>query len=144
MHNPVEDRQREIIEEMALLPTWEDRYDYLIELGKNLPPLPEKFRTDEHIVKGCQSRVWLGSERHNDRIRYYADSDALIVKGLVALLLKIFSGQRPEDILNARIFFIDEIGLGKFLSMTRANGLLAMIKQMRLDAMVHQTHSHEH
>lgn len=144
MTNPVEQRQRDIIEEFALLPTWEERYDYLIEMGKGLPPLPERFRTDDHIVKGCQSRVWLGSELQDGRVNYYADSDALIVKGLIALLLHIFSGQRPEDILGARVFFMEEMGFDKFLSMTRANGLMAMIKQIRMDAMAHKKAAHEH
>jgi len=144
MTNPVEQRQRDIIEEFALLPTWEERYDYLIEMGKGLPPLPERFRTDDHIVKGCQSRVWLGSELQDGRVNYYADSDALIVKGLIALLLHIFSGQRPEDILGARVFFMEEMGFDKFLSMTRANGLMAMIKQIRMDAMAHKKTAHEH
>ena len=144
MTNPVEQRQRDIIEEFAMLPTWEERYDYLIEMGKGLPPLPERFRTDDHIVKGCQSRVWLGSELQDGRVNYYADSDALIVKGLIALLLHIFSGQRPEDILGARVFFMEEMGFDKFLSMTRANGLMARIKQIRMDAMAHKKTAHEH
>ncbi len=142
MTNPIEERQRELVEELNLLPTWEDRYEYIIEFGKRLAPLPEQYRTEHYLVKGCLSKVWLGSECREGRVTYYADSDALLVKGLVAMLMHIFSGQTVEDILNARIFWVEEIGLNRFLSMTRANGLMAMIRQIRREAQSYKVHCH--
>lgn len=126
--------QDQIIEEFAAYDDWMDRYAYLIEMSRDLPPLDTKYRTKEYLIEGCQSRVWLASEMKDGKIYYYADSDALLVKGIVALLLRVLSGQKPEDIKNADLYFIDRIGLKENLSPTRANGLMAMLKQMKLYA----------
>ena len=114
---------------------WELKYEHLIELGKSLPLINPMYKTEEYIIKGCQSKVWLRSELINDSIVYTGDSDAIITKGMVALLVRVFSNQKPEDILNANVSFIDTIGLKEHLSPTRANGLISMIKQMKLDAL---------
>jgi len=114
---------------------WELKYEHLIELGKSLPLINEKYKTEEHIIKGCQSKVWLHSELANEKVIYTADSDAIITKGMVALMIRALSNQKPDDILQADMAFIDKIGLKEHLSPTRANGLLSMIKQMKLDAL---------
>lgn len=128
--------QDEIIAEFADLgDDWMDRYAYLIELGTQLPALPESEKTPAHLIEGCQSRVWIVAELDpQGRVVYRADSDAMIVKGIIALLVRVLSGQRPADILHADLYFIDRIGLGTHLSPTRSNGLVAMLKQMRLYA----------
>jgi len=131
--------EQEIIEEFELFADdWELKYEHLIELGKSLPMIKSIYKTDEHIIKGCQSKVWLHSEMVDDKIVYTADSDAIITKGMVALMIRVLSNQRPEDILNANVGFIDVIGLKEHLSPTRANGLISMIKQMKLDALALQ------
>lgn len=127
--------QDQIIEEFSAYDDWMDRYAYLIEMSRELPPLDQKYRTKEYLIEGCQSRVWLAAEMKDKKIYYFADSDALLVKGIVALLVRVFSGQKPNDILNADLYFIDRIGLRENLSPTRANGLLAMLKQMKLYAL---------
>ena len=128
--------EQEIIEEFELFADdWELKYEHLIELGKSLPLIHEKYKTEEHIIKGCQSKVWLHSELVNNKVIYTADSDAIITKGLVALMIRVLSNQKPDDILQADVAFIDAIGLKEHLSPTRANGLLSMIKQMKLDAL---------
>ncbi len=128
--------EQEIIEEFELFADdWELKYEHLIELGKSLPLINPMYKTEEYIIKGCQSKVWLRSELINDSIVYTGDSDAIITKGMVALLVRVFSNQKPEDILNANVSFIDTIGLKEHLSPTRANGLISMIKQMKLDAL---------
>lgn len=127
--------QDQIIEEFSAYDDWMDRYAYLIEISRELPPLDQKYRTKEYLIEGCQSRVWLAAEMKDEKIYYFADSDALLVKGIVALLVRVFSGQKPNDILNADLYFIDRIGLRENLSPTRANGLLAMLKQMKLYAL---------
>lgn len=128
--------EQEIIEEFGLFADeWELKYEHLIELGKSLPLINEKYKTEEHIIKGCQSKVWLHSELEDAKITYTADSDAIITKGLVALMIRVLSNQKPDDILQADMAFIDKIGLKEHLSPTRANGLLSMIKQMKLDAL---------
>ncbi len=128
--------EQEITEEFELFADdWELKYEHLIELGKSLPLINEKYKTEEHIIKGCQSKVWLHSELVNGRIIYTADSDAIITKGLVALMIRVLSNQKPDDVLQADMAFIDAIGLKEHLSPTRANGLLSMIKQMKLDAL---------
>jgi len=114
---------------------WELKYEHLIELGKSLPLINEKYKTEEHIIKGCQSKVWLHSELANEKVIYTADSDAIITKGMVALMIRALSNQKPDAILQADVAFIDAIGLKEHLSPTRANGLLSMIKQMKLDAL---------
>ena|ERR1700757_116493 len=131
--------EQEIIEEFELFADdWELKYEHLIELGKSLPLINPIYKTDEHIIKGCQSKVWLHSEMVDGKIVYTADSDAIITKGMVALMVRVLSNQKPEDILNADVGFIDVIGLKEHLSPTRANGLISMIKQMKLDALALQ------
>ncbi|MBS1646087.1 MAG: SufE family protein [Bacteroidetes bacterium] len=128
--------EQEIIDEFELLgEDWELRYEHLIELGKSLPLIDAKYKNDNHIIKGCQSQVWLHAEIKNQQLFFTADSDAIITKGMIALLIRVFSGQSPEAVLQANVQFIDQIGLKEHLSPTRANGLLSMIKQMKLDAL---------
>jgi len=123
--------QKDIIEDFSFLPEWDERYAYLIELGQKMEPLPEKFRTEENIVRGCQSTVWLHSECNGGTVHFKADSDSLIVKGLAALLMRVFSGQPAVDVLNADLLFFEETGLNKHLSSQRTNGLMAMIEEIR-------------
>ena len=118
-----------------------ERYEYLIELGKSLPIIDQQYKLDENIIKGCQSKVWLYSEMNNTKINFTADSDAILTKGLVALLLRVFSNQTPEDILMADTLFIDQIGLKEHLSPTRANGLVSMLKQIKLYAIAQQANA---
>jgi len=128
--------EQEIIEEFELFADdWELKYEHLIELGKSLPLIDPVFKTEEYIIKGCQSKVWLHSELKDGKIIYTGDSDAIITKGMIALLVRVFSNQTPAAILNADVSFIDAIGLKEHLSPTRANGLISMIKQMKLDAL---------
>jgi cysteine desulfuration protein SufE len=129
--------QHEIIEEFSVYEDWMDKYGYLIELGNDLENLDPKDKTDEFLIKGCQSRVWLISDFIDGKIVFRGESDAVIVKGLVALLLRVVSGRTPEEILNNELFFIDEIGLKQHLSPTRSNGLLSMVKQIRLYAVAY-------
>jgi len=131
--------QQEIIDEFALFDDWVQRYEYMIELGKSLSIIDKKHRTDSNIIKGCQSKVWVYAELKKDKLIYTADSDAIITKGIIALLLRVFSEQHPSDILAADTSFIDEIGLKEHLSPTRANGLLSMIKQLKMYAIAYQT-----
>ncbi len=127
--------ENEIIEEFDLFgDDWEGKYEHLIELGKSLPKIDNALKTEDRIIKGCQSKVWLHSLKKDDKIIYTADSDAIITKGMVALMIRVLSNQSPKDILNANLEFINKIGLTEHLSPTRANGLLSMIKQMKLDA----------
>jgi cysteine desulfuration protein SufE len=131
--------QKEIIDEFSMFDDWMQRYEYMIDLGKTIPIIDEEFKTEENIIKGCQSKVWLHAELKDDKIEYTADSDAIITKGIVAILLRVYSNQKPEDILTADTLFIDEIGLKEHLSPTRANGLVAMIKQLKLYALAFDT-----
>ena len=132
----IEEIEQEIIEEFEVLGEgWEDKYEHIIELGKSLPLIDEQNKTEDRLIKGCQSRVWLYSEFKEGKIIYKADSDAIITKGLVALIARILSGHTPDEIMNAKLGFIDKIGLKEHLSPTRANGLVSMIKQMKLDAL---------
>lgn len=131
----IEAVENEIIEEFEIFgDDWEGKYEHLIELGKSLPRIKEEYKTDDRLIKGCQSRVWLHTEKQDGRIVYTADSDAIITKGMVALIIRVLSHQAPEDIIKADLSFIHKIGLTEHLSPTRANGLLSMIKQMKLDA----------
>lgn len=123
--------ENEIVEDFSLFDTWDDKYEYIIDLGKKLPPLDEKYKTDENKVRGCQSTVWLHAEQKNGKVFYYADSDAVIVKGLISMLIKVLSGQPADDIIHADLDFINKIGMTAHLAQTRANGLLAMVKQMK-------------
>lgn len=130
--------QKDIIEEFSVYEDWLDKYNYLIELGGELPEMDPRYKTGEYLISGCQSRVWLHAELKDGKIEFQADSDAVIVKGIVALLVKVMSGRTPEEILGNDLFFIDEIGLHQNLSPTRSNGLLAMVKKMRLYALAYQ------
>ncbi|HLN94113.1 MAG TPA: SufE family protein [Flavobacterium sp.] len=135
----VQDLQEEIREEFAMFDDWDERYQYIIDLGKSLPLIDPIYRTDDHIIKGCQSKVWLHAEAHEGRVWFTADSDAIITKGIIAILIRVFSGQTPSDIVNADTAFIDDIGLKEHLSPTRANGLVSMVKQIKLYALAYET-----
>ena len=137
----IKEIQEEIIDEFDLFDDWMERYEYLIELGKSLPIIDQQHKQDENIIKGCQSKVWLYSEMNQNKINFNADSDAILTKGLVALLLRVFSNQTPEDILLADTHFIDQIGLKEHLSPTRANGLVSMLKQIKLYAIAQQANT---
>ena len=141
MNNPrsIHEIQDEIIDEFSMFDDWMQRYEYMIELGKSLELIDEKYKNDDYTIKGCQSKVWVFAELNDQLIQFTADSDAIITKGIIALLLRVFSGQRPQDILDAELYFIDQIGLKEHLSPTRANGLLSMIKQIKLYAVAYQT-----
>ena len=132
------EQQDEIIEEFSVFDDWMDKYNYLIELSKDLKEIDPKYKTQQYLIEGCQSKVWLFAEMDNEKIKYYADSDAIITKGIAALLVRVLSGQKPADILNNELYFLDKIGLQQNLSPTRSNGLLAMVKQMKLYAMAYQ------
>jgi len=134
----IKEIQEEIIDEFAMFDDWMGRYEYLIELGKSLPMIDVQHKVDENIIKGCQSKVWLHSEITGSKINYTADSDAILTKGLVALLLRVFTNQKPNDIIEADTLFIDQIGLKEHLSPTRANGLVSMLKQIKLYAIAQQ------
>jgi cysteine desulfuration protein SufE len=127
--------QDEIIDEFSEVDDWMDRYAMIIDLGNALPPIDVKYKTPEHLIEGCQSRVWLNAEEKDGHVSYTADSDAIIVKGIIALLIRVLNDHTPDEILNADLYFIDRIGLAENLSPTRSNGLVAMVKQMRLYAM---------
>ena len=135
----IEEREAEIIEAFSWLETWEEKYEYIIELGKNLPELEEKYKKEENIIKGCQSTVWLVSEFKDGKVFYQADSDAVIVKGLVSMLISVLSGNAPDEILNARLDFIKEIGMMTHLAQTRSNGLVAMVKQIKNYALAYKS-----
>ena len=128
-----------MIDEFSMFDDWMQRYEYMIELGKSLPLIDENLKTDEKLIKGCQSKVWLHSELKDGKIIFTADSDAIITKGIIAVLVRVFSNQEPQAILDANTDFIDEIGLKEHLSPTRANGLVSMIKQMKMYALAYQT-----
>lgn len=130
--------QEEIIDEFSMFDDWMQRYEYIIDLGKSLPIINDTFKTDDNLIKGCQSKVWLHSEVENNTVKYTADSDAILTKGIVALLLRVFSEQHPKDIIEADTSFIDEIGLKEHLSPTRANGLVSMVKQIKMYAIAQQ------
>ena len=127
----IEEIEQEILDEFSLFDNWMDKYEYIIELGKDLPKINPDSKTKENLIKGCQSQVWLDADLTNNVISFTADSDAIITKGIIALLVRVLSSQSPKDIMNAQLSFIDEIGLKSHLSPTRANGLLEMVKQMR-------------
>ena len=135
----IKEIQEEIIDEFSMFDDWEERYQYMIELGKSLPLIEEQYKTDDNLIKGCQSKVWVHAELKNDKIEFTADSDAIITKGIIAILIRVFSNQHPKDILDADTSFIDQIGLKEHLSPTRANGLVNMIKQLKLYAIAYQT-----
>ncbi|MBO4659260.1 MAG: SufE family protein [Prevotella sp.] len=131
--------QDEVIAEFADFTDWMDKYQLLIDLGNELTPLDDRYKNEDNLINGCQSRVWIQADYHDGLVHFSAESDALIVKGLIALLLRVFSGHTPQEILDAELYFIDEIGLRDHLSPTRSNGLLAMVKQIRVYALAFKT-----
>jgi cysteine desulfuration protein SufE len=131
--------ENEIIEEFSLFDSWEDKYEYIIDMGKKLSPIDDQHKKEENRIKGCQSTVWMISEYKDGKIYYKADSDAVIVKGLISMLIRVLSGQNPEEIIRTKMDFIDTIGMSTHLAQTRSNGLRAMVKQMKLDAMAWNT-----
>lgn len=139
MNMTIQEIQEGIIDEFSMFDDWMQRYEYMIELGKSLPLIEDRYRTDDNLIKGCQSRVWVHAELDGDRLRFTADSDAIITKGIIAILIRAFDNQRPRDIIDADTSFIDKIGLKEHLSPTRANGLVSMVKQLKLYAVAYQT-----
>lgn len=139
MNNSINDIQDEIIDEFSGFSDWMDKYSYIIEMGNSLPPIEERLKTPDNIIEGCQSRVWLNAEYAGGRILFTADSDAIIVKGIISMLIRVLSGQTPSAILDADLYFIDRIGLNEHLSPTRSNGLLAMVKQIKMYAPAYKT-----
>ena len=135
----IQDIQDEIIDEFSMFDDWEERYQYMIDLGKTLPLIEDQYKIDTNLIKGCQSKVWVHAEMHDDKILFTADSDAIITKGIIAILIRVFSNQHPKDIIEADTAFIDAIGLKEHLSPTRANGLVSMIKQLKMYAIAYQT-----
>ncbi|TVZ58979.1 cysteine desulfuration protein SufE [Flavobacteriaceae bacterium MAR_2010_105] len=135
----IKEIQDDIIDEFSMFEDWEERYQYMIDLGKTLPLIDEVYKTESNIIKGCQSKVWLHAKMDNDTVAFTADSDAIITKGIIAILIRVFSNQSPKAIIEADTSFIDEIGLKEHLSPTRANGLVSMIKQIKMYALAYQT-----
>lgn len=135
----IQEIQNDIIEEFSMFDDWEERYQYMIDLGKTLPLIDERYKTEEHIIKGCQSKVWVHAEMKDGKVEFTADSDAIITKGIIAILIRVFSNQSPKAIIEANTDFIDKIGLKEHLSPTRANGLVSMIKQLKMYAIAYQT-----
>jgi cysteine desulfuration protein SufE len=133
----IKEIQNEIIDEFSMFEDWDERFQYVIDLGKGLPLIDENYKKDENTIKGCQSKVWLHGEIHNEKVVFTADSDAIITKGIIAILIRVFSNQNPSDILEANTDFIDAIGLKSHLSPTRANGLVSMIKQIKMYALAY-------
>lgn len=134
----IKEKQEEIVEEFSLFDEWMDKYEHIIELGKELPLIEEKYKTDENLIKGCQSRVWLHAELIDGNVIFTADSDAIITKGIIGLVIRVFSGHSPKEIAETELFFIDQIGLQEHLSPTRSNGLLSMLKQIKMYAIAFQ------
>ncbi len=128
----------EIVEEFSIFDSWDDKYEYIIDLGKKLPPLEDEYKKDENKVRGCQSTVWLVSDYHDGKVFYKAESDAIIVKGLISMLIRVLSGHKPDEIINAPLDFITRIGMTTHLAQTRSNGLLSMVKQMKHFALAYK------
>ena len=131
----IQEIQAEIVDEFSMFDDWEERYQFMIDLGKSLPLIKDEFKTEDNIIKGCQSKVWLKGEQLDGKIAFTADSDAILTKGIIAILIRTFSNQKPQDILDANLDFIDQIGLKEHLSATRANGLVSMIKNIKMYAL---------
>ncbi len=131
----INELQDEIIEDFSLFDNWMDKYEHLIEFGKSLPPLDKEYKVEDNEVRGCQSKVWLHTEYKDEKIYFTADSDAIITKGIIGLLIHILSGQKPEEIINNELYFIDKIGLKEHLSPLRSNGMVSMVKQMKIYAL---------
>jgi cysteine desulfuration protein SufE len=134
----IAEAEKEIVEEFALFDSWDDKYEYIIDLGKKLPLLEDRFKIEENKVKGCQSTVWLATDFHQGKVYFKADSDALIVKGLISMLIRVLSGHTPDEILEDKLAFIQEIGMTTHLAQTRSNGLLSMVKQMKHFALAYK------
>lgn len=130
-HSTIQETEKEIVEEFALFDSWDDKYEYIIDLGKKLPPLDAIHKTDDNKVRGCQSTVWLVASYKDGKVFFEAESDAVIVKGLISMLIRVLSGHTPDEIVEAKLGFIDEIGMTTHLAQTRSNGLLAMVRQMK-------------
>jgi cysteine desulfuration protein SufE len=131
MGQTINEIQDSLIEEFGLFEDWTDKYEYLIDLGKKLPSMSDEFKTEDHVIKGCQSKVWLNAHFVDGKVIFEADSEAIIVKGLISMLIRVLSNQTPQDILKTDLYFIEEIGMSQHLAQTRSNGLLAMVKQMK-------------
>ncbi len=139
MYMTLDEKQEEIIAEFEQFGDWMEKYNYLIDISKDLEPFDPKFKTPDNVIHGCQSRVWLVADIQDDKLVFKADSDAIITKGIIALLIRVLSGRKPEEIMNADLYFIDRIGLRQNLSPTRSNGLLSMVKQMKMYALAYHT-----
>ena len=137
----IKETQEEIVEEFALFDEWMEKYQHIIDLGKDLPLIDEKYKVEENLIKGCQGRLWLHADLVDGKIIFTADTDVIISKGIVCLLIRVFSGHTPKEIIDTDLFFIDQIGLQEHLSPTRSNGLLAMLKQIRMYAIVFSSQS---
>lgn len=137
-HKSIQEIENDIVEEFALFDSWDDKYEYIIDLGKKLAPLEDQYKLDENKVKGCQSTVWLVADYRDGKVFYKAESDAIIVKGLISMLIRVLSGQTPDDILEAKLNFIQQIGMTTHLAQTRSNGLLSMVKQMKNFALAYK------
>jgi cysteine desulfuration protein SufE len=137
-HTTITEIEKEIVEEFSLFDNWDDKYEYIIDLGKKLPPLEDQYKKEENKVRGCQSTVWLVADYKEGKLFYKAESDAVIVKGLISMLIRVLSGQSPDDIVNARLDFLREIGMMTHLAQTRSNGLLSMVKQMKNYALAYK------
>jgi cysteine desulfuration protein SufE len=131
MMSTINQTQDELVEEFGLFEDWADKYEYLIDLGKKLLPMSESFKTEENVIKGCQSKVWLHAEKQGDLLVFQADSEAIIVKGMISMLIRVLSNHTPEEIMKADLYFIDQIGMSQHLAQTRSNGLVSMVKQMK-------------
>jgi len=134
----IQETEDEIVDEFSLFDSWEDKYEYIIDLGKKLQPLDPKYKVEENKIKGCQSQVWLIADEQDGRIYFKADSDAIIVRGLVNMLIRVLSGHTPDEIINAKLEFINKIGMTSHLAQTRSNGLLSMVKQMKHYALAYK------
>ena len=134
----INETQDQIIDEFGLFDDWADKYEYIIDLGKKLPPLDTQYKTEENKIKGCQSAVWLHAGTQGEQVIFEADSEAVIVKGLASLLIRVLSGHTPEEIVQAQLYFLDRIGMNQHLAQTRSNGLASMLKQMKLYALAYQ------
>jgi len=134
----INEAQDELIEDFELFDDWDSKYEYIIDLGKQFPALPEQYKTEENIIRGCQSRVWLNAYMDGDLLKFEADSDAIITKGLIGMLVKVLSGHTPEEIASADLYFMERVGLHQHLAQTRSNGLASMLKQMRAYGIAYQ------
>lgn len=137
-HKTIEEVESEIVDEFSLFDSWDEKYEYIIDLGKKLAPLEEQYKKDENKVRGCQSTVWLVADYKDGKVFYKAESDAVIVKGLISMLIRVLSGHEPTEIVNAKLDFIRDIGMMNHLAQTRSNGLLAMVKQMKSYALAYK------